>query len=112
MADLHHEQCAACTADAPRLTEDQLSALRAEIPDWGVINVEGVQQLQRCFKFRNFIEALHFANAVGEVAEQDQHHPAILIEWGRATVTWWTHKIDGLHRNDVIMAAKTDALID
>ncbi len=69
---------------------------------------EGIERLERVFKFRNFAEALAFSNKVGEIAEEEDHHPAILTEWGRVTVTWWTHKIKGLHRNDFIMAAKTD----
>lgn len=111
MTALQHEQCAACNADAPRLPQDQLAALQREIPEWTIINADGIQQLQRSFKFSNFLEALQFANKVGEIAEQHQHHPAILVEWGKTTVTWWTHKIKGLHRNDTIMAAKTDAII-
>jgi 4a-hydroxytetrahydrobiopterin dehydratase len=69
---------------------------------------DGVKRLERVFKFRNFVEALGFTNKVGELAEAENHHPALLTEWGRVTVTWWTHAVKGLHRNDFIMAAKTD----
>ncbi len=62
------------------------------------------------FKFKNFVQSLEFTNQVGALAEAEGHHPALLTEWGRVTVTWWTHKIKGLHRNDFIMAAKTDQL--
>ncbi len=110
MTALRQEQCTACRADAPRLTQAQLVPLLGDIPEWNLINVDGVQQLQRSFSFKNFVEALRWANAVGELAEQHQHHPSLLVEWGKVTVTWWTHKIKGLHRNDTIMAAKTDAL--
>jgi 4a-hydroxytetrahydrobiopterin dehydratase len=67
-------------------------------------------RLERAFKFKDFAEALAFTIKVGEIAEAEGHHPALLTEWGRVTVTWWTHKIRGLHRNDFIMAAKTDHL--
>ncbi len=66
--------------------------------------------LRRLFHFDTFAQALEFTTKVGELAEEEGHHPALLTEWGRATVMWWTHKIKGLHRNDFIMAAKTDAL--
>ena len=60
--------------------------------------------------FRNFTESLTFTNQVGKIAEEQGHHPVLVTEWGRVTVTWWTHKIKGLHRNDFIMAAKTDQI--
>ena len=72
--------------------------------------VAGVRRLERVFAFKDFAQALAFTNQVGELAEAEGHHPAILTEWGRVTVTWWTHKINGLHRNDFIMAAKTEAV--
>ena len=75
--------------------------------DWRSI---GDLRLEKTFKFKNFRQALEFTNTVGELAEQEDHHPAILTEWGRVTVAWWTHKIRGLHRNDFIMAAKTDSI--
>jgi 4a-hydroxytetrahydrobiopterin dehydratase len=66
----------------------------------------------RAFKFKNFTEALAFTDQVGEIAEEEGHHPALFTEWGKVTVRWWTHKIGGLHENDFIMAAKTDRLYD
>ncbi len=75
-----------------------------------MVTREGVEQLEKAFTFRNFSQALDFANAVGELADGANHHPAILVEWGQATVQWWTHTLGGLHRNDFIMAAKTDYL--
>ena len=78
------------------------------IPDWNVIVVDGVMQLSREFGFSNFAQAMAFSNRVGDIAEAVNHHPAILTEWGRVTVTWWSHKIRGLHKNDLIMAARTD----
>ncbi len=80
------------------------------MPDWKVVEDGGVKKLQRTFKFKNFAQALAFTNAVGEIAEEEGHHPVIELTWGRATVTWYTHKIKGLHQNDFVMAAKTDEL--
>jgi 4a-hydroxytetrahydrobiopterin dehydratase len=88
----------------------EIALLKPQVPDWEVVEVEGILRLQRVFKHKNFAQALSFTNKVGELAEAEDHHPALLTEWGKVTVTWWTHKIKGLHRNDFIMAAKTDEL--
>lgn len=92
------------------MTTDEIQGLKPEAPDWDVIEQDGILRLERVYKFKNFAQALEFTNRVGELAEEQGHHPALLTEWGRVTVTWWTHKIKGLHRNDFIMAAKTDLL--
>ena len=89
-----------------------MAELRQEVPAWAVVEREGVPRLERTFSFRNFAEALRFTNRVGELAEEEGHHPALLTEWGKVTVGWWTHKIRGLHRNDFVMAAKTDRLYE
>jgi len=104
------EQCVACRKGAPAVTPEEIEELKPLIPDWELVEVNGVQRLVRTFKVANFLEALAFTQRVGEVAEAQGHHPEILTEWGRTTVTWYTHKIRGLHRNDFIMAARTDAL--
>ena len=111
MTDLIERRCVACRKGAPKVTEEQIKELSPQIPAWDLIEVDGVNRLTRTFSFNNFVEALEFTNAVGEIAERENHHPAILTEWGKVTVTWWTHKIKGLHENDFIMSAKTDALI-
>jgi len=103
-------KCVACRGGEPTLTDAEIAALHPQVPEWSVLEVDGVRRLERAFKFKNFAEALGFANRVGEIAEAEGHHPAILTEWGRVGVTWWTHKIKGLHKNDFIMAAKTDGL--
>ena len=110
MAELARMRCVACRRDAPTVTEAELAELHPQIPHWELVEQEGIRRLQRVFEFRDFAEALAFTNALGEVAEAEGHHPALLTEWGRVTATWWTHKIKGLHRNDFIMAAKTDEL--
>ena len=111
MSPLSAERCIACRSDSPRVTSAEVAELRREILDWQVLERDGIARLERVFHFPNFADALAFTNRVGALAEAEGHHPAILTEWGRVTVTWWTHKIRGLHRNDFIMAAKTDALV-
>lgn len=109
---LKEMQCEACHADAPSVSDDELQELMREIPDWTPVNRDGAMQLERVYKFKNFKQAWDFTNKVAQLAEDEFHHPGILLEWGKATVTWYTHAIHGLHRNDFIMAAKTDALLD
>ena len=110
MTSLAQFQCVPCRGGEPTLTDEEVARFKPEAPDWAVIEIEGILRLERTFKFKNFVQALEFTNRVGELAEGQGHHPAILTEWGKVTVTWWTHKIKGLHRNDFIMAAKTDRL--
>lgn len=111
MDDLAARQCVACRADAPHATEDEKRHFMLQLPQWQIVHVEGMDRLTRSFTFKNFADALAFSNEVGRIAEQEGHHPALLTEWGRVTVTWWTHKIRGLHVNDFVMAARTDALV-
>ncbi|WGL17680.1 4a-hydroxytetrahydrobiopterin dehydratase [Microbulbifer bruguierae] len=112
MTELAAQACEACRADAPLVSDDELAELLREIPDWTPIARDGVMQLERVFKFRNFKQALAFTNRVGEIAEEVGHHPALLTEWGKVTVTWWSHEAGGLHKNDFIMAARTDKQLD
>jgi 4a-hydroxytetrahydrobiopterin dehydratase len=90
------------------LTEEELYDLQTQIPAWQIVETGGIPTLKRVFRFKNFVQALAFTNQVGELAEAEDHHPALLTEWGRVTVTFWTHFVNGLHRNDFIAAAKTD----
>jgi 4a-hydroxytetrahydrobiopterin dehydratase len=108
MTELSEQRCEACRADAPLISDDDLRRLMPAIPDWQVVVVDGVMQLRREFSYKNFAEAMAFSNRVGDLAEAENHHPAILTEWGKVTITWWSHKIRGLHKNDLIMAARTD----
>ncbi len=112
MSHLNQQSCEACRADAPRIEEPELSVLMGSLADWQLIEVDGIPQLTRLFSFKNFRQALAFTNQVGELAEQQGHHPALLTEWGQVRVTWWTHKIRGLHQNDFICAAKTDQIVN
>jgi 4a-hydroxytetrahydrobiopterin dehydratase len=108
MSPLSESRATPITGVEPTLSEQEIGELKPQVPDWKLTEAEGEMRLERAFKFRNFAEALAFTDRIGHLAEAEDHHPAILTEWGRVTVTWWTHKIHGLHRNDFIMAAKTD----
>ncbi|WP_104204126.1 4a-hydroxytetrahydrobiopterin dehydratase [Billgrantia saliphila] len=108
MSELSEQQCEACSWDAPHVSEDEMATLKRDIPEWSVVERDGIKQLERVFKFRNFRQALAFTNRVGEIAEEAGHHPALLTEWGKVTVTWWSHEMKGLHKNDFILAARTD----
>ena len=110
MSTLSRERCVACRRDSPRVTASEIAELKPEVADWQLLERDGIARVERVFDFPSFADALAFTNRVGALAEAEGHHPALLTEWGRVTVTWWTHKIRGLHRNDFIMAAKTDAL--
>jgi 4a-hydroxytetrahydrobiopterin dehydratase len=92
------------------VTEEEIATWRPLIPDWTMEKHDGVPRLVRTFRVSSFREALAQTQRIGELAEEEGLQPALLSEWGKVTVSWWTHKIGGLHRNDFIMAAKTDAL--
>jgi len=108
--NLTEQKCEACRRDAPRVTAAEAAELGAQVPAWSVVEREGIERLERVFAFPDFVRAFGFAAQVALLAEAEGHHPALLVEWGRVTVTWWTHKIRGLHKNDFVMAAKTDVL--
>ena len=110
MEEINKMKCEACREGSPLATDEEVTEFSLQIPDWKIIEREDINRLERVFSFKNFDEALAFTNKVGALAEEQGHHPALLTEWGKVTVTWWTHKIKGLHRNDFIMAAKTDRL--
>ena len=111
MTHLTQESCVACRSGAPQVTASEIEELLPAIPEWRMAEKDGVRRLTRTFRFPDFARALAFTERVGALAEQEDHHPEIVTAWGSVTVTWWTHKIRGLHRNDFIMAAKTDSLI-
>lgn len=105
--------CTACRRGEPTVTDAEIARFHPQILDWEVGEVgevAGVRHLRRVFTFDDFARSLAFTNRVGALAEREAHHPALLTEWGSTTVSWWTHKIKDLHRNDFIMAAKTDEL--
>ena len=110
MSELAAMKCSACRGGEPTLTDAEIDELLPQVPEWQVLERQGTKRLERAFKFDDFDQAMAFAKKVGEQAEGEGNHPALLTEWGKVTVTWWTHKIGGLHQNDFIMAAKTDEL--
>ena len=110
MEELTEQKCEACRVGAPSVTPEEIEELHPKIPEWRMITEDGIPKLDRQFKFKNFKDALSFTDSVGAAAEEEGHHPRITTEWGKVSVTWWTHKIKNLHKNDFIMAAKTDAI--
>ncbi|HET7274734.1 MAG TPA: 4a-hydroxytetrahydrobiopterin dehydratase [Longimicrobiaceae bacterium] len=110
MTNLKTSSCDPCRRGAPTVTDEEKEQLLPDIPDWKIIVRDDEERLERAFEFADFASALAFTNRVGEIAEKEGHHPALLTEWGSVTVTWWTHKIGGLHKNDFVMAARTDEL--
>ena len=110
MTVLVSQHCEGCHRDAPRATEAEIAEYLPQIPEWETVEEGAVKRLQRVYRFENFAAALAFTVRVGELAESERHHPSLLTEWGRVRVTWFTKKIKGLHRNDFVMAAKTDRL--
>ena len=108
MTELVARTCEACRVGAPPASEAEIAEYSEQIPDWTIVGRDGIPTLERVFRFGDFEAALEFTNRVGALAEEEGHHPALLTEWGRVTVTWWTHKIRNLHVNDFVMAAKTD----
>jgi 4a-hydroxytetrahydrobiopterin dehydratase len=110
--ELSAERCVSCRPDSPVVSEAEERELLPRIPDWDIIEVNSIERLRRVFRLRDWMQAVEFARVVAGEAEAENHHPSILIEWGKVTVTWWTHAIKGLHRNDFIMAARTDLAFD
>ena len=110
MTDLTQERCVACRKDSPRVTDEDIAELKPQIPAWNIVEHNEIPSLERAYRLKNFAQALDFTKKVGALAEEEGHHPAILTEYGKVTVVWWTHAIKGLHRNDFIMAAKTDQI--
>ena len=111
--ELEQMKCVPCRGGVPTLTDSEIARLHPQVQLWTVTERPkdgGIRRLERSFNFEDFAKALAFTNKVGELAEKEGHHPDILTEWGKVTVTWWTHKVKGLHQNDFIMAAKTDGL--
>jgi len=110
MDELKKLKCVPCRGGEPTLTDAQILNFQPQVPGWKVVEIDQVKRLEREFRFKNFKEALEFTNKVGQLAEGEGHHPVIVTEWGRVKISWWTHKIKGLHQNDFIMAAKTNEL--
>ena len=109
MSDLASNTCEACRIDAPLVSDDEVSILINEIEGWDLIN-DGIKKLKKEFSFSNYSDSVDFSNKVADMADKEDHHPQIILEWGKVTVIWWSHKIKGLHKNDFICAAKTNKI--
>lgn len=110
MSKLHQMKFKPLENNTSPMSDGEIEELHRQIPDWQIIDVEGIPRLKREFKLKNYAEALSLTNAISELAERYGHHPLIELTWGRAAVQWWTHDIPGLGVNDFIMAAKTDEI--
>lgn len=108
--NLAEGKCVPCRKGDPALTDAEVSEFLPQVPEWELVIVNGIQRLQRVFKLKNYVEAVAFTNKLALIAEKEDHHPLIVLEWGRVTVQWWTHVVGGLHQNDFVMAAKTDGI--
>jgi 4a-hydroxytetrahydrobiopterin dehydratase len=107
VTDLASKTCVPCRGNVPPLAGKDLDALASQVPEWKVVDGH---HISRDFKFPDFVQALAFVNKVGAIAEEQGHHPDILLSWGKASVTTWTHKINGLTESDFILAAKIDKI--
>ena len=110
MTNLVQQKCVPCHGGESAIPAAEIAVFQPQIPDWCQYQVNGEDRIERVYRFKDFKTAIAFTNAVGDLAEAAAHHPALLTEWGKVTVTWWTHTVNGLHLNDLIMAAKTDGL--
>jgi len=111
MSDLASKTCVPCRGGVPPLKGKELAAIHRQLlkrAHWEVVHAH---RITRAFTFPDFKQALEFVNRAGAVAEEQGHHPDILLSWGKAEVTIWTHKVDGLTESDFIMAAKIDRLL-
>ena len=109
MSELANKNCVPCRGGIPALKGEQLHSLSHQLPNWKVVSEH---HITRTFTFPDFKQALDFVNRVGAAAEEQGHHPDILLAWGKAEITLWTHKVDGLTESDFIMAAKIDEVYD
>jgi 4a-hydroxytetrahydrobiopterin dehydratase len=107
MSGLAEKTCVPCRGSVPALAGEELRKLAAQVPGWEVVREH---HLHRKYEFPDFVSALAFVNRVGQLAEEQGHHPDIALAWGKVEVTIWTHKIDGLTESDFILAAKIEAL--
>lgn len=112
MTENRKRTCTACNADAPRAGHTSILGFKAKHPKWTIEKADNIEKLKRHFTFSTYSNAVAFTDEIAALAEFEDHHPSILLEWGAVTVTWWTHKIGGLHNNDLLMAELTDELFE
>jgi 4a-hydroxytetrahydrobiopterin dehydratase len=107
---LADQPCVPCRAGTAPAGDTEIEDCLRLLPGWEVTRRDGVRRLERSYSVADFATALALANRIGAIADAVDHHPALLVEWGRLTVSWWTHAIGGLHRNDFVLAARCDAI--
>jgi len=112
METINLEKCVPCHHGGLSLAEDQIQSLMVHVRGWERVTEDHIHKLRRTYTFKDFVHAMSFTNQVAKISEEEGHHPALLTEWGKVTVTWWTHVIKGLHRNDFILAARCDKLFE
>ncbi len=112
MIELNKGACEPCRAGAPTLTDTEISGLKHQIPQWKVVEKNGVRRIERAYDFPDFVTAMTFAVQIGELAETEGHHPDLHVSWGKVVIETWTHKISGLHLNDFVLAAKIDEIYE
>lgn len=110
MQSLSELSCEACHAGATLLTTTEIAELLTDISDWDFVVDSHINKLKRVFTTNNYTQSIAFTNAVAELATQINHHPVLIVEYASVTVIWWSHEIQGLHKNDFIMASKTSLL--
>lgn len=111
MTNLNQMKCEACDGSGELLSPNEIQTLMQEVREWSLIEDSGTQKLRRQFNTKNYSKSMSFTNAIAQLAESVNHHPLLIVEYSSVTVEWWSHKINGLHKNDFIMAAKTSDLI-
>jgi 4a-hydroxytetrahydrobiopterin dehydratase len=109
---LNKQKCVSCRKFSPHIPDEEILVLLPQITNWAITEISGIKRLSRNIDFTNFADAIDFGMKIGQLAESEGHHPKLTIEWGKVSVDWWTHKIGGLHKNDFIMAAKTDQVYE
>ena len=109
MSDLTDKKCEACTIDAPLVNSVDYPDLLKELEDWS-IKEESINKLVKTYSFANYADSVSFTNKIADLAEAEDHHPKIVLQWGSVKLEWWSHKIKGLHLNDFICAAKSDKI--
>lgn len=110
MLTLDTRACLSCSSASSVLDRQEITRLLSEVPEYTLTQTDGVQSISKIYTFKNFKDALAFVNKLSIIAEEENHHPKIILEWGKVQISWWTHTINALAINDFIMAAKTETL--
>ena len=111
MKRLSERTCSACEIGAPLVSQEEQELLLKDLKGWR-IDKKDVSKLVKFYKFDNYNQSIEFANKIAELADLENHHPKIIVEWGIVGIEWWSHKIKGLHLNDFICASKSDYLYE